>query len=76
MSMSNCIRLAWKYRQYWSKKLLSLLDSVLLKILGMWALVPYELVLGLEVWLELRVLASLPSILANCIKIKIRKNEK
>ena len=32
----------------------------------MQALVPLVLVLGLEVWLELRVLASQPSTLANC----------
>ena len=31
----------------------------------MWVLVPFELVLGLGVWLELRVLASQPSTLAN-----------
>ena len=33
---------------------------------GMQALVPHELVLGLEVWLALSVLASRPSTLANC----------
>jgi len=44
---------------------LSLSDSVLLKVSGMWALVPLKLILGLEVWLTLRVLASWPSISAN-----------
>jgi len=58
MSMLNCTGLAWKYRWYWNKKLLSLLDLVPLKMLGIQALVPCELVLGLGVWLELRVLAS------------------
>jgi len=33
----------------------------------MWALVPYELVLGLGVWLTLSMLASQPSTLANCL---------
>jgi len=47
--------------------LLSLLDSVLLKVLKIWVLVPLELVLGLGVWLTLRVLVSQPSILANCL---------
>ena len=47
--------------------MLSLLDSVLLKVLKIWVLVPLELVLGLGVWLTLRVLASQPSILANCL---------
>ena len=64
--MSNCTRLARKYRWHWNKKLLSLSGSVLLKVSGMWALVPLELLLGLGVWLELRVLASQPSTLANC----------
>ena len=32
----------------------------------MWALVPLILVLGPEVWLELRVLVSRPSTSANC----------
>jgi len=66
MSVSNCAGLAWKYRQHWNKKLLSLSGSVLLKVSGMQVLVPLELVLGLEVWLELRVLASRPSTSANC----------
>jgi len=66
MSMSNCIRLAWKYRQYWNRKLLSLSGSVLLKVLRMWAFVPLILVLGLGVWLELSVLASQLSTSANC----------
>ena len=66
MSMSNCARLARKYSWHWNRKLLSLLGSVLLKVSGMWALVPLELVLGPGVWLELRVLASWLSILANC----------
>ena len=39
---------------------------MLLKVLGMQALVLLKLVLGLEVWLALRVLASRPSTLANC----------
>ena len=38
---------------------LILLGSVPLKVLGMWALVPLELVLGLGVWLALSVLASM-----------------
>ena len=33
----------------------------------MWALVSLKLVLGLEVWLALRVLTSWPSTLANCL---------
>jgi len=66
MSMSNCTRLAWKYRWHWNRKLLSLSGSVLLKVLRMWALVPLVLVLGLEVLLALRVLVSQPSTLANC----------
>ena len=37
-----------------------------LKVSEMQALVPLELVLGLEVWLELSVLASQPSTSANC----------
>jgi len=45
MSISNCTGLAWKYKQYWNRKLLSLLGSVPLKVLGMRALVPRELVL-------------------------------
>ena len=64
--MSNCTRLAQKYKRYWNKKLLSLSDLVLLKMSEMWALVSYELVLELEVWLELRVLVSWPSTSANC----------
>ena len=39
--------------------------SVLLKVSGMWALVPLVLVLGLGVWLALSILASQPSTLAN-----------
>jgi len=66
MFMSNCTGLVWKYRWHWNRKLLSLLGSVLLKVLEIWALVLLELVLGLGVWLELRVLASWPSTLANC----------
>ena len=66
MSMSNCAGLARKYRQHWNKKLLSLSGSVPLKVLGMWALVPLELVLGPGVWLGLRVLASQPSTSASC----------
>ena len=66
MSMSNCAGLAWKYSWHWNRKLLSLSGSVPLKVLGMWALVPLKLVLGLKVWLALRVLASWPSTSANC----------
>jgi len=66
MSMSNCTGLAQKYSQHWNRKLLSLSGLVPLKVLGMWALVPLELVLGLEVWLALRVLASQLSTSANC----------
>ena len=69
MSMSNCAGLAQKYSLHWNRKLLSLLGSVPLKVLGMQALVPLELVLGLEVWLALRVLASRPSISANCLLV-------
>ena len=39
---------------------------MLLKVSGMWALVPLELVLGPGVWLALRVFISQPSTLANC----------
>jgi len=66
MSMSNCARLVQKYSLHWNRKLLSLLGSVPLKVSGMRALVPLELVLGLGVWLELSVLASQSSISANC----------
>jgi len=66
MSISNCTRLAQKYSQHWNRKLLSLSGSVPLKVLGMWAFVPLELVLGLGVWLELRVLASRLSASASC----------
>jgi len=66
MSVSNCVRLAWKYSRHWNRKLLSLSGSVLLKVLGMRTLVSLELVLGLGVWLELRVLASQLSTSANC----------
>ena len=66
MSVLNCTRLAQKYRWHWNRKLLSLSGSVLLKMSGIWALVPLVLVLGLGVWLELNVLASQPSTLANC----------
>jgi len=66
MSVSNCTRLAWKYSLHWNRKLLSLSGSVSLKVSGMWALVPLELVLGLGVWLELRVLASWLSTSASC----------
>ena len=44
---------------------MSLSGSVLLKVLEMQALVPLKLVLGLEVWLVLRVFASRPSTPAN-----------
>jgi len=66
MSMLNCAGLVQKYRRYWNRKLLSLLGLVLLKVLGMQALVPLVLVLGLGVWLALRVLASQLSTSANC----------
>ena len=66
MSVSDCAGLARKYRQHWNRKLLSLLGSVPLKVSGMWALVLLEIVLGLGVWLELSVLASQLSTLANC----------
>ena len=46
-------------------------DSVLLKVLGMWALVPLELVLGPGVWLAIRVFASQPSTLANCSLVSL-----
>jgi len=69
MSVSNYTGLAWKYRWHWNKKLLSLSGSVPLKVLEMRALVLLELVLGLRVWLELRVLASQPSTLANCLLV-------
>ena len=61
MSVLNCTRLAQKYKWHWNRKLLSLSGSIPLKVLGIWALVLLILVLGLEVWLELRVLASWPS---------------
>jgi len=66
MSMSNCAGLVQKYSLHWNRKLLSLSGSVPLKVSGMRALVPLELVLGPGVWLVLRVFASQPSTLANC----------
>ena len=69
MSMLNCTGLVWKYRWHWNKKLLSLSGSVPLKVSGIWALVPLELVLGPEVWLELSVLASRLSTSANCLLV-------
>jgi len=69
MSMSNCTGLAWKYSQHWNRKLLSLSGLVPLKVSEMQALVPLELVLGLGVWLALRVLASRPSTSANCLLV-------
>ena len=69
MSMLNCTGLAWKYNLHWNRKLLSLSGSVPLKVLGMRALVPLELVLGAGVWLVLRVLASQPSTSANCLLV-------
>ena len=69
MSVSNYTRLAQKYKQYWNRKLLSLLDSVPLKMSEIRALVPCELVLGPGVWLVFRVLASWPSMLANCLLV-------
>jgi len=66
MSVLNCAGLAQKYSLHWNRKLLSLSDSVPLKVLGMRALVLLELVLGVGVWLVLRVLASQPSTSANC----------
>jgi len=65
MSVLNCAGLVQKYSWYWYRKLLSLLGSVPLKVLKMRALVPLELVLGPEVWLELRVLVSWLSTSAN-----------
>jgi len=65
MFMSNCTGLVWKYSLHWNRKLLSLLGLVPLKVLGMQALVPLELVLCPGVWLELRVLASRLSTSAN-----------
>jgi len=38
-------------------------------VLEMQALVPHELVLELEVWLELKVLVSQSSMSANCLLI-------
>jgi len=35
----------------------------------MWALVPLELVLEIEIWLVLRVFARRPSTLANCLLV-------
>ena len=66
MSVSNCAGLVWKYSLHWNRKLLSLSGSVLLKVSGMRALVPLELVLGPGVWLVLRVLASRLCTSANC----------
>jgi len=66
MSVLNYTGLARKYKWHWNRKLLSLSNSVPLKVSGMQALVPLELVLGPGVWLELRVLTSQPSTLANC----------
>ena len=65
MSVLNCARLVRKYSLHWNRKLLSLSGSVPLKVLGMQALVPLELVLDPGVWLVLRVLASQPSTSAN-----------
>ena len=73
MSISNCARLAWKYRRHWNRKLLSLLGSVSLKVSGMRALVPLELVLGPGVWLELRVLESQLSTSANCSLLLLQR---
>ena len=66
MSVSNCAGFVQKYSLHWNRKLLSLSGSVLLKVSGMRALVPLELVLGAGVWLALRVLASRLSTSANC----------
>ena len=66
MSVSNCARLVWKYKWHWNRKLLSLSSLVLLKMLEMWALVLYKLILRPEVWLVFRILTSQPSTLANC----------
>ena len=65
MSVSNCTELVQKYKWHWNRRLLSLSGSVLLKVSEIQALVPFVLVLGPEVWLELSVLASQPSMLAN-----------
>ena len=40
-----------------------------LKVLGVWALVSFELVLKLEVWLALSIFISHPSTLANCLLV-------
>ena len=48
---------------------MSLLGSVPLKVSEMQALVSLTLVLGPGVWLELSVLASQPSTLANCLLV-------
>ena len=69
MSMLNCAGLVWKYSLHWNRKLLSLSGLVPLKVLVMWALVPLELVLDPGVWLELSVLASWLSTLANCLLV-------
>ena len=69
MSVLNCAGLAQKYNQHWNRKLLSLSGSVPLKMSEIQTLVTFKLVLGPEVWLELRVLASRPSISANCLLV-------
>ena len=69
MSVSNCAGLAWKYSLHWNRKLLSLSGLVPLKVLGIRALIPLELVLGLGVWLVLRVLASWPNTSANYLLV-------
>ena len=65
MFMLNYAGLAWKYRQHWNRKLLSLLGSVLLKVLRIQTLVLLILVLELGVWLESRILVGWLSMSAN-----------
>jgi len=65
MSISNCTKFVQKYKWHWNRKLLSLLGSALLKVLEMQTLVLLESVVGLGVWLVLRVL----KILANCLLV-------
>ena len=45
--------------------------SVPLKISEIWALVPLELELELEVWLVVSMFTIWPSILANCLSVKL-----
>ena len=45
--------------------------SVPLKVSEIWALVSLELELGLEVWLVVSMFAIWPSVLANCLLVKL-----